>query len=168
MCCDNFIYEIIENIKQNKKIILELGSGRTTKLLNLFNVDLLSIEENEEYFNKLNVESECVILPYKMIKYNNMTSRVYDGLENILLNKKFNLVIIDGPLGYDVEISRVDLLHIVKNNITEDCCILVDDYNRLQEKKLIEELKKYIKFDFSIISDDFSKQFIKIYNIKPI
>lgn len=162
---DNFLYEITNSIvNENKRNILELGSGVSTKLMNLFDVRLLSVEENVEYFNNLNVSSEYIFLPYKKVKYKNMSSRIYDGLEEYLKGKKFNLIIVDGPLGYDVKISRIDLLHIVKNNITEDTVILLDDYHRSQEQKLIKELSKICNFDFVIKSDD-SKQFIKLYNI---
>jgi len=65
----------------------------------------------------------------------------------------------------DEDIVRVDILNLIKNKqLKEGCVILINDYQRKSEFKLVEKLKEYIDFDFQF--GDCVYPFAQITNIK--
>lgn len=155
------LHRIIEISKP--KEILELGLGESTKFISTIlehnNKDCnhLIIEHNSEWMNiflkdfKLNENSEIKILNLKQTKYlNKFKSNNYEDFSKI--NKKFQLIIIDGPFGTK-NYSRNDVLQNLENLISfENFIIVLDDTERKGEyqtyKAIIKKLKKE-KIDFN-------------------
>jgi len=61
------------------------------------------------------------------------------------ISEKFELFVVDGPLGSD-HISRSEILEFIPNGITDSFCIFMDDANRQGEKETLclicDRLKK--------------------------
>lgn len=71
--------------------------------------------------------------------YRESRINVYENFDSVVLNKKYSLISIDGPWGSD-GISRIDILPHIPYCIEKDFVILLDDYNRGSEKKMINKL----------------------------
>lgn len=133
----------------NPNSILELGLGESTKIISTFrqNSDIkishCLIENNPrwvDFFKKSNPNvldgCEIFVLDYEFIKYKNFSEvRVFKGFADKLKGRKFSLIAVDAPLGGDMkDISRIDILEMIPQGLEESFVILIDDYNRPQEK----------------------------------
>ena len=67
-------------------------------------------------------------------------SRTYVGFKSLIGDKKFNLILIDGPLG-SAHFSRPQILDVV-DNLDKSFVILLDDMNRIGEQEIFNLLKK--------------------------
>ena len=126
--CECFV-KIVELIKFNDTI-LELGSGKSSELLNKF-YNVISVEDNKEWINKYNTH---------YIHVNTVGKGEYDFKE---LSKKikdidYKLLIIDGPNDNRQEI--VNYINIFKNNIP----VIWDD-TQVYEKYAIQMSKSLNK-----------------------
>ena len=70
-------------------------------------------------------------------------SRTYVGFDNVIKNKKFDFVFIDGPLG-SAHFSRPQILDVV-DNLDKSFVILMDDMNRVGEQETFEALKNKLR-----------------------
>lgn len=85
---------IFENINKNSKI-LEIGSGNSSVLLQEKGYTVYSIDENNEWVGLCN---ECVYCYSPLINYPSGTIWYdRDIIKNFLLDKEYDLIIIDGP-----------------------------------------------------------------------
>lgn len=118
--------------------ILEFGSGQGTKHL-VKNYTVFSIEQNEEWVN-YEPNSNYIFAP------------IVDGWYDIeivkdKLPKKYDLLLIDGPIGDD----RINFLNHY-NHFNLKIPIIIDDTNRVLDNEMSIKLKnllnkKSIKFD---------------------
>lgn len=53
-------------------------------------------------------------------------------------NAEYDLIIIDGPFGFEQELARVDVLDLIPGSLAEQFVIMVDDAHRRGERALIE------------------------------
>ena len=130
----------------NPKNILELGMGQTTKLTSQYaqnkNKEALVqiIEHDEEwikYFSSQFENSENVKTYKKDLEtftiYNSQNDR-YSDLQDVIINNKYNLIIVDGPIGANKQYPRTNVVDLIPNNLAEDFIIILDDVNREGEK----------------------------------
>ncbi len=150
-----FLIKFLDEKKPNK--VLELGSGQTTKLLFRYvkensNSYVLVLEDNIEWFNniKRNFISERFSYLHKPLEELEVNDRMcnwysYDFANINQQEKKFNLVLIDGPKGIR-RFSRLGitkfLLEIIDQN---NFVIIFDDSSRKGEEDTIKILLE--KFD---------------------
>lgn len=135
---------------------------------------LLSIEHNVEY--KQDNVVICNLIEHKSLDINNFhfdNVNYYEGLENILKDHKFDLVLIDGPYSFDqsYEYARVQSLLFTENKLLDDSSIMIiHDFDRQNIKNMINLLDKSFEdngYDVSkgyLLNDNEYKQLIK-YNI---
>ena len=137
--------------------ILELGLGESTKFISAFlnndklpNCKHLVIEEDESWLNlylskfSQSERTEVRIKSTETISVENLYTKVYSDF-NEVLNKKFDLYIIDGPKG-SRHFSRYDLVKIVQIFSPQDeFILLIDDYERLGERETIEKARIILK-----------------------
>lgn len=159
--------------------ICEIGAGETTKIFNQYvnryeGTSFLSIEHNEEY--KQDNVVICNLVEHKSLDINNFhfdNVNYYEGLEDILKDHKFDLVLIDGPYSFDqsYKYARVQSLLFTENNLLDDTSIMIiHDYDRQNVKNMLELLDKSFddnRYDISkgyLFNDGGSKQLIE-YNI---
>lgn len=147
------LYRILNEIKPNN--ILELGLGQTSLMTsayaNKYNKNLLIIESNNDWiktFSKKLTKSEKIIiqqLDTEEFKYKSTINSRYKSMKNYVKNKKFDLIIIDGPNGYNIktgelyEYSRSNIWDLI-DNIDDEFIIIFDDCEREGEKNTAKHL----------------------------
>ncbi|HUU77813.1 MAG TPA: hypothetical protein VMX55_05665 [candidate division Zixibacteria bacterium] len=132
--------------------ILELGSGETTKLTYRYiseneNTEALVLEDNSEWYNKLigNFKSKRFNYTQSLLKELTVAERIcnwysYD-FSNEKNNSKYNLILIDGPLG-TLRYSRLGIIKFLPNILDRNNFIIIfDDTSRKGEQDTIGILK---------------------------
>jgi hypothetical protein len=156
----NTILHIINDIQiNNRKSIIEFGSGISTVILAKFIVDnkldakIISIEDNKSW---------CDFIASQLEKYNcnqvvnlhhiplvNNSSEVlwYDKNEvtKVVNNEKFDLIIVDGPSGGLGVKSRKSVFPLLLENLDNQFIIFLDDVRRINENQILEEWSTLLK-----------------------
>lgn len=154
VCMAYIVNEIIIN---QRKTVLEFGSGLSTIVMarlikkNKLQTRVIAIEHNQvwasilegylldedldPYVKIIRVDLKDMETPLGKVKWYD-----YDVIAANISDKKFDLIIIDGPPADREPImhSRFPALFKLDNNIAADFCMLLDDANRQGEKDLIE------------------------------
>lgn len=102
--------------------ILEFGSGSSTKVL----YDIL-----ERFCYEIEYDTYENDIKYK-VTHKNVNTIIYDIHkidEVVTFNKKYDIIIIDGPNG----VARAKWYEKIRHNIKSDTIILIDDYNHYIE-----------------------------------
>lgn len=68
----------------------------------------------------------------------------YEGFEDALKDKKFDLILIDGPNGSEVY-SRVDIIGILPDCLNESFVMIMDDYERIGEQNTMRIVKHMLQ-----------------------
>lgn len=153
-CNYAFLYtmnRILEDF--SPKRILELGLGESTKFISTFlemkilDCHHLVIEQDQNWKNfyiqnnDILRKTEIKICPIVKRYVKGFETNVYKGFDK-LITQKFDLYIVDGPIGTK-HFSRYDILSIGRSlEIGDEFIIVVDDYERLGERETIEDLRK--------------------------
>ena len=156
------LYKILEDFAP--KHILELGLGQTSKLTTQYitykNLEAtLDIVEHSQawidaFSQKIIKNKNINIYQKDLISVEiNTISDKYAPLDDIIKNKKYNLIIIDGPFGYDRLYPRTNILDLIDNNLSDNFIIILDDAEREGEEntaklifdKLNKNNIKYVK-----------------------
>lgn len=151
------LFRILNEIKPLN--ILELGLGETTKILQAYkkfhcqNAYSATVEHDSdwvtlkrangispEYIDIIQCEIEEVdINGYRSLGYKDLTEKLGE------LNKKFDLLLIDGPFGSD-NYSRFNIIDLVKKRLlAKSFIIIIDDYHRQGEQQTFDTLQKTLK-----------------------
>lgn len=147
------LYRVYNDIKPTS--ILEFGLGETSKLGYQYHhafpqSSFTIIEQDEEWLRFFsntvhNVNPNTVLLPIEQKKVGQFETKVYRGLTEKLLGKKFDLIIVDGPWGSQ-HYSRYQIIDVVENDLlAKDFVILFDDYDRPGEKETVSKLREVLK-----------------------
>lgn len=157
ICMAYILNEIIINKREN---VLEFGAGISTILMarliksNNLKIKISSIEHNKEWIvllqEILNNEGllEYVGFIHTDLKKNSKAVNCFwydeEILEQKLKNQIFDFVIVDGPPADVPEIcySRYPVKNFIQKKLCKNFCILIDDSNRIGERKLATDLKK--------------------------
>ncbi len=150
------MYRILNEIKPQS--ILELGLGQTSRMIGQYaasqaNAKHYVVEGDKswaEFFAKdftLSAQSEIVVLDYEFIKYKEADKvRVYKDFAKTFEGKKFDFITIDAPFAGDMEhYSRIDVLSILPDGLSDTFVIMVDDILRKTEAKMFVELENKLK-----------------------
>ena len=62
---------------------------------------------------------------------------VYEDFGSVVVGKKYDLLSIDGPWGSE-NYSRIDVIEYIPLILKDDFVIMIDDYNRVGEKNMVE------------------------------
>lgn len=154
------LYRILDEIQP--KSILEFGLGQTTKMTSQYvsffnNSDLTVVEDDKQwidYFcNLLKLSNNINILhcDKENILIDSFKCWKYKNVNDLIDNKLFDFIIIDGPIGYNQEYPRSNILDLI-DNLADDFVIILDDYDRKGEQNTSNKLfdllkKKNIKFN---------------------
>lgn len=153
------IQHVANDIVANRpKTILEIGSGLSTLILdNLiselgYNPEFISIDQDSLWQGELRKKTESVDFYMFDICIKNEFS--LDGkeswfdipLDSPLRNKIFDLIIIDGPKGFESKNARYGILNFLKGKINESTILFLDDTNRDDEKFLKKGLINEFSF----------------------
>lgn len=146
------LYRILNEVKPLN--ILELGLGQTTKMTTQYasyfeNSKLQVIEDNQEWIN--NFSSNINLSDNVKINQLNRINVLIDSTEcwkysdvtQLLKDTLFNLIIIDGPIGYSQKYPRSNIWDLV-NNLADSFIIILDDYDRIGEQNTANILFKIL------------------------
>lgn len=145
------LYRILNDIKPNN--ILECGLGQSSRMtiqyVDFYKKNLMVFEDNKDWLEFFSLQfptakkyTHIYDLDYINIDPNEK-SRVYTGFKSDLEGKKFDLIIVDGPLG-SPKYSRAQLLNFLDYINPNNFIILLDDYNRLGEQQTFEKAKEIL------------------------
>lgn len=141
----------------NPTNILEMGLGQSSKLIAQYtastpNADHTVIEQSPEwiqFFEKSNTLSpksticqlDCEITEYK----GSVQVRTYKGLEAVVSNKQYDLIVVDGPSAEGMDqFSRIDILKMIPHNLSKQFVIILDDCNRKAEENTAKEISQML------------------------
>ena len=152
------LYRLLNEV--NPKNILELGLGQTSKLTSQFanfydDVELMIIESDQDWINnfskKLNISDNISIVhnEVEIFSYKNTDNIRFCDLNKVVGDKKFDLIIIDGPQGFFspdelLEYSRSNVWDLIPYNLANDFIIVIDDFERTGEKNTIMRVKELL------------------------
>lgn len=153
----------------NRKCILEFGSGITTYLLaklcsinNLEGVEIISVEENndwievvKELLRKDGILTENIHFVDAPLIENNKAigSCTWYNEKKItaaLAQKKVDCVLVDGPSAWreEIKFSRYPALPFVKNFLAENSIVFLDDIHREGEKVIVSKWKEQFQMEY--------------------
>jgi len=142
------LFRILNDIKP--KNVLEFGLGQSSKMVHQYasffkSTKALTIEQDDNWIdffsNGLNKSININVkqVDKKTVNYNGFETLSYNGIDEVLGNFKYDLVIVDGPVGSE-HYSRSQIIDVSKNNLCEQFCIFMDDSQRNGEKETIKEI----------------------------
>lgn len=155
-----FLYVLFRVLNEFKpENILELGLGQSTSMTKAYVAshpvsNHIVIEHDSEWISFYQ-ENEDLVPPTDILQLDidlfdvqetygcSHEVRKYVGFSEALASRKFDLLIVDAPFGYDMkELARIDILDIVRNDcLASSFVIMVDDYDRDGEKGMVKHLK---------------------------
>ncbi|MDR1952805.1 MAG: hypothetical protein LBQ37_04780 [Elusimicrobiota bacterium] len=140
------LFKILDEIKP--KNILEFGMGQTTKMTtqyaSFYKAFLDVVDDSELWINvykeKLFLSPKIKIhcLPLIDFNYNNTINTKYDKLNDIVKDNKYDLIIVDGPVGGGQKYPRSNILDLIPQNLAKDFIIIIDDAERQGERNIAE------------------------------
>ena len=171
---NKYFIDLLEEYKP--KNICELGCGQSTiifkRYCELNGGDLLSIEHDVNYVKHDNTK----LLDYEIgnfMEYPN--SNFYVGLEKVIKKhkKKFDFVLVDGPIGTNPMLvySRIQAIDFVLyDKLADNCVMLIHDTERIGEKNTLIVLEKLLNeknytFEKNKVIDDIGRE-LTCYKIK--
>lgn len=155
------VLHICNDITINKRSsIIEFGSGFSTfsiaQLLknNQIEASFVTVENDAEWakelkglLSKMNLEKFVKIVVVPITNVNDSISKTeqktwYDSeaLKKCLGSKlKFDLVVVDGPVGDSTPYARYSAIPFLKDRLTDDFSVFLDDTHRPEEIEIINE-----------------------------
>ena len=145
------LFRILDNVQPAH--ILEMGLGQTSMVTTQYIANKkpaadLDIIENDESWIKVyepklaksqNIKlHQCDI---EFFDYEGEQSRKYKELNKITGDKKYNLIIVDGPFGGAQKFPRSNIVELVEKNLAQDFIIIFDDAERSGEQNTIAQTK---------------------------
>lgn len=145
------LFRVLDNV--NPQNILEMGMGQTSKLTSQYvayknqNATLDIIENDADWIDiyqsqlPLNERVKIHLCNLEFFEFKGVENRKYRALDNVIKDKKYNLVIVDGPLGSRQLLPRSNIIDIVMSNLADDFIIIFDDAERKGEQETISQTK---------------------------
>ncbi|UFH35719.1 class I SAM-dependent methyltransferase [Flavobacterium acetivorans] len=155
--------DIVINERKN---IIEFGSGFSTiciaQLLKINKIEasFMSIENDEQWYENL----KGILLKLELSEYVNVIyapiikvsktiakegqEKWYDTLiisEEISRHQSFDLLIVDGPFGKTTPFARYSAVPFLKDRISENFAIFLDDTDRVEEKEIAQLWHQILK-----------------------
>lgn len=135
---------IIDYTSKCNGSVLECGSGLSTIIMGIIamqkNINVYSLEHHKQWHQKVSSVLAKQGLKNSILYHTPLKS--YDSfdwynLENKELPSDFDLVLCDGPPA-QTKGGRIGLIYLMDEHISRKATIIVDDYMRVEEKKIVE------------------------------
>ncbi len=150
------LFRVLNDFKP--KSILELGLGQSTKIITCYlnihsEVGHILIEHDREWIdfykinNEISPKTQMIVKDIELreikIKNNISNTYIYSDFTNKLSDKKFDLMLIDAPFGWNEPYySRIDCLDLVPASLSKSFVIMIHDVMRSGEKRTFELMKE--------------------------
>ncbi|WBL41312.1 class I SAM-dependent methyltransferase [Algoriphagus halophytocola] len=148
--------------------ILEVGSGLSTIILsNLiselgYNPEFISIDQDSSWQKHL--EEQCENVDFYNFEIGSNSEFAKDGgkwfelpKSSLLREKKYDLVIIDGPKGYESQFARFGIVYFLKERVNETSIVFLDDTDREDENYILEQMKELLPLKSSQFFNKYSR-----------
>jgi predicted O-methyltransferase YrrM len=152
----------------NYKTIVDLGSGVSSliagySLKHVESGTVFSVDHEDEYYEKTKQLidnhglSDTVKLRHAPLKKHDIGNNTYSWYD---LNKlqdieDIDLLIVDGPPGNTQKHARYPAAMLLRDKLSENASIILDDYNREDEKEIVDMWTKELKdLNFTHIESD--------------
>jgi predicted O-methyltransferase YrrM len=169
-CLALILNDIVAN---QRKSIVEFGAGITTIFMarlmkqNGLSAKVISVEHNlewiniikdvlkkdatEQYVEFIHAElSVCEKSPYNLSWYNE------EAIFNQIKNKRFDLVIIDGPPVYN-EYERYPALPFIFDYLGPNYSVYLDDVDRTGEKQILAKWEELKGMKFNVLGEKIAR-----------
>lgn len=153
------IQHIANDIIINKpQTILEIGSGLSTIILsNLiselnYGPNFISIDQDFKWQN--HIKPHCKEVEFYNFEITKNKESTIEGSwfnipkDSFLREKKFDMVIIDGPKGFESKYARYGIIDFLKGRVMESTIVFLDDTDREDEQFILQNLKDKLSFKF--------------------
>lgn len=152
-CYAYVLARVLESMKP--KAILEMGLGQSSKIINAYaqyytDIHYDIVEQDKNWIEFFCIENDSAKMNIwhrpiseKMV-YDYNVEYAYEDFETIVEGKKYNLISIDGPYG-STELSRADIIDYIPEVLAEDFVILLDDYERIGEKRTVAIIENKLR-----------------------
>lgn len=172
------LYRVLNGMRPQN--VLEFGLGQSSKMLHqygkFFNVNVMTCEHDENWIDFFSKEKDGQYdlkikkMELETISYKGFETLTYKNCVQELGGAKYDLILVDGPFGRP-HYSRPQILEIIKTNLSESFCLIIDDTHRSGESETANEVqiileslgRKYLSHTYSsskkhtlICSDDLS------------
>ena len=150
------MYRVLNETHPKK--ILELGLGQSTRMIAQYaaafdDVEHIVVEHDSDWIKfftndfSLSEHSKIKCLDRDMVSYKNADAvRVFSQFKETFNGQVFDFIMIDAPLGGDMkQYSRIDILSLLPNGLSENFIIMIDDYSRSGEFNTVREVKQILK-----------------------
>lgn len=146
------LISILNIIKPQR--VLECGLGETSKIIMQYaensgcEYEVCEQSRNwvevfeQKYGLSENMRLHVLPIEDKYIGKYDLNVEIYRDFSEVV-NGKYDLISIDGPIGTE-GFSRIDILGCLPKCLNDKFCILIDDYNRIGEQRMVEELKEVL------------------------
>lgn len=158
----SFMYTLFRILDEvNPKNILELGLGQTSRMTTQYagsfpDSSLMIVDGDQVWIDsfceKLEIGENVEVFQCdtEMFTHNDTENLRFANLDEIVGNKKFDLIIIDGPQGFIFnpdyhlfDYSRSNIWNLI-DNLADDFVIIIDDFERQGEKNTMSHLQKLL------------------------
>lgn len=162
-----YLYVMYRVLNETRpKRILELGLGQSTRMIAQYaaafqDVEHIVVEHDPEWVEffcndfPIPKNTKVVMLEREMVPYKDAEAvRVFKGFKETFQGQKFDFISVDAPFGGDMkQYSRIDILNLIPDGLSENFVIMVDDCNRVGETNTVKEIEnKLNEFKISISS----------------
>lgn len=150
------LYRVLEQF--NPHHILELGLGQSTIMITQYaerNADIehFVVEHDNAWIkffkkrNTISLKTSIVCLDRESASFKDADNvRVFKNFKDTFESNKFDLVVIDAPLGGDMKkYARIDVLSLIEANLCEEFVVILDDVNRVGERNTMNEISHQLK-----------------------
>jgi glycosyltransferase involved in cell wall biosynthesis len=160
----SYLAELLDSIE--KPSILEFGSGMGSKILHKLALNrggqCVSVEHDKKWYERsllelekhnLAVDGSVVFSNLEDVNIFGVETKFYD-MSWLSAEKKFDVVLVDGPPQAISPIGRLASLPLVVKNLRERFYVFLDDFDRPMEQKIVQLWKRiapelhYKKIDF--------------------
>ena len=150
----SFIYTLFRILDKVSPLhILEMGLGQTTRLTSQYiayknpSATLDICEHNQDWIDiytmdlpkSSNIKVHHLDLEY--FDYDGKKNDKYKNLAQVTDNIKYNLIIVDGPVGAEKTLPRSNIIDLIPKNLAQDFIIIFDDAERSGEQNTIAQTK---------------------------
>ena len=150
------LYRVLDEARPGS--ILELGLGQSTRFTAQYaaanpGTEHVVIEHDEEWISFFSENypvpksTKICLCPWDFENFMGAKNvRVFKDFHKVTAGRRFNLILIDAPLGGDMkDYARIDVLKEMPGCLAESFIILIDDYNRAAERRTGSQMLKNLK-----------------------
>ncbi|SEW18912.1 hypothetical protein SAMN05428988_2916 [Chitinophaga sp. YR573] len=142
------LYRILNDVKP--KNVLEFGLGQSSKMIHQYSSYFTdstaeTFEHDEEWIQFFkdglagDYTTNVSVCELEKKELNGFETLIYKNITSHVGNKKYNLILVDGPYG-SPRYSRHQIVDLVPQNLDTSFCILLDDYNRIGEQDTFNDI----------------------------